>query len=280
MTFYDYTPYESSLSIWQLYKSYLLQGEGHDFRARTWLRIHWGLLTALHLLGSWESVTYTSCPLVDLWPQCGKNWGALCYAQDKLRWFQENLELYFGVNEENRKCMRCSHFEVTGNFYQPMTNLYGPDCGLYIEIVPHLSKFLSYKAKEGLASPPLLTRPWLTSLASHTPSTTTTTLSHGEPWPMNKDSTLTGGRKGARNLQNHQLNPKAALVCQHKNVMSQSSLQYQDPPRNCCQNVPYSPKPTFIIQRHQIHRSWLANAPYSKIWCLRNCTFLWMDPKA
>lgn len=198
-----------------------------------------------------------------------KNWSALCYAQDKLRWFQENLELYLGVNEENTKCMRCSHFEVTGNFYQPMTNLDCPDCGSILKLAHIWVSFcLTRRRKVGFPT------------SSHTPSPTTTTLSHGEPWPMNKGSTLTGGRKGARNLQNHQLNPKAALVCQHKNVMSQSSLQYQDPPRNYCQNVPCSPKPTFIIQHHQIDRSWLANASYSKTWCLTNCTFVWMGPKA
>lgn len=73
---------------------------------------------------------------------------------------------------------------------------------------------------------------------------------------MNNGSMLTGVRKRAKNLQNHQLNPRrAALVCQHKDVMSQSSLQHQDPTGDGPQNSPYSLKPTFMVQLHQTDTS-------------------------
>lgn len=130
--------------------------------------------------------------------------------------------------------------KVARNFYQPMTNSYGPDRNLYNKTVPHWSKFLSYKAEKSLAFPSLLTRFWPSSLAFHTPSPGPPPSDMGSP-TMNKNSTLTGGPKGARNLQNHQLNPRAALVCQHKDVMSQSRLQHQDPTRDRCQNMPPRP---------------------------------------
>lgn len=55
--------------------------------------------------------------------------------------------LYHGVDEKHRKYTRYSHFEVAGNLCQPMSNFYGSDCDLHNEMVPHLSKYLSYNAK-------------------------------------------------------------------------------------------------------------------------------------
>lgn len=134
-------------------------------------------------------------------------------------------------------------------------------------------------SREGPASPSLLTRSWWSTHAPHTPSPwSPITLSCGdpwEPWPMNKGSMLTGVRKRAKNLQNHQLNPRrAALVCQHRDVMSQSSLQHQDPTGDGPQNIPYSLKPTFMVQLHQTDIS------CPTVWPSRNHTFLWIDPEA
>lgn len=132
--------------------------------------------------------------------------------------------------------------KVARNFYQPMTNSYSPDHNLYNKTVPHWSKFLSYNTEKGLASPSLLTRSWPSSLAFYTPSPGPPPSVMGCP-TINKNSTLTGGLKGAGNLQNHQLNSRAALVCQHKDVMSQSRLRHQDPIRDRCQNI-HPPCPT------------------------------------
>lgn len=111
-----------------------------------------------------------------------------------------------------------------------MTNFYGPDYDLHIKIVPHLSTFLSYQCRGRSDFPPSPHRMLAEQPCLSLTITRTTTLSHGVT--VNKDraqSTLTRGRKRAKNLQNHQLNPRAALVCQLKDGMFQSSPQHQDP---------------------------------------------------